>query len=512
MKKKICVLLASVMALTALFSACGEKKASLSMEGEPYEIVWYHRQTPTRDQDMVFEEVSKLTKEKINATVTYVPFSSSEYEEKLRLAFASGDDIDICFSGSNFVDYATDGAFYPLGELLETYGKGILEALPEYVWATTTVGDEIYAVPSLKDYPTHNSLWYFEEFSEKYGLDMQAITSLEQLEPMLQKVKEGESGITPLAITAKQPLDVFLPIEKLDGTGFVLGFKTDDYSKLVKIYETEEYKEFFNLMYKWNQQGFMAADAATRTDSQDLIKNMKCFVGRVGNLPFYEEQRNLKVPEEERSRFIRSLSQPTITTKSITASTNAILANSESPEHAMAFLNLLFTDKDVLNTVVYGIEGKHYHAVGENQFRYPEGATGNARDGYYMSAAYQGSRFLLRLQESYPEDLWEQYKEFNDSAVVSPALGFVFDAAPVMNEITAVSNVWNEFIPSLLVGATDPEKYLPQAIEKFEIAGADKILKEAQKLLHTKVLYLLITKFMILMLLLLHMMHGIDMH
>lgn len=479
--KKLCLLLSFVMILSLVFSACGEKKASLDMEGEPYEIVWYHRQTPTRDQELVFEEVSKLTKERINATVTYIPFQSSEYSEKLRLAFASGEDVDICFTGTDFVQYASEDAFYPLTELLEDYGQGIKEAIPDYAWATTTVNGEIYAVPSLKDWPTHYSLWYFEEFAEKYNLDMQSITDLKQLEPMLQTIKDNEPGITPLAVTAKQPLDVFLPIEKLDGTGFILGFKTDDYSKIVKIYETEEFKEFFDLMYNWNKKGFFAADAATRTDTQDLVKNMKCFVGRVGNLPFYEEQRNLKVPEVERSRFIRSLTQPTTTTKSIAASTNAILANSGSPEHAMAFLNLLFTDKDVLNTVVYGIEGKHYHAVGENQFRYPEGATGNARDGYYMSAAYQGSRFLLRLQESYPEDLWEQYKEFNDSAVVSPALGFVFDANPVMNEITAVSNVWNEFIPSLLVGSTDPAKFLPQAIEKFEIAGADKILKEAQK-------------------------------
>ena len=36
---------------------------------------------------------------------------------------------------------------------------------------------------------------------------------------MLQKIKDNEPGVIPLAVTAKQPLDVFLPIEKLDGSG-----------------------------------------------------------------------------------------------------------------------------------------------------------------------------------------------------------------------------------------------------------------------------------------------------
>ncbi len=475
--KKSVLILALLMAVSCFASACGPKE-NVSGNGEPCELVWYHRITPTRDVDLVFSEVSKLTKEKINATVTCIPIANSEYAEKIRMLMASDEKMDLC-AAADFVNNASDGAYYALDELLKTNGEGILKALPDYAWDAVRINGEVYAVPSLKDWPTHYVMWYYEKYEKKYGFDMQAVKSLQDLEPILQTIKDNEPEITPLATTANTPLDIFLPFERISGCK-LLGF-SKDYSKVINIYETEEYKEFFDLMRSWYQKGFFRTDAATVKNSQDLIKSNKVFADYGATIPNFEVSRNYGRPEELHTKFAYNMSKPVTNTSSLTASVMAIYNKSEHPEKAMDFLNLLFTDKDVINTVVYGIEGKHYIAVGDNKYRYPEGMTGTSQDDYYFPAAYQGNRFLLRLNEQDPDDLWDQYRAFNESSEISPAMGFAFNTEPVMNEITAIQNVYSEYIPSLLVGAADPAQYLPQALEKFKTAGSEKVVAEVQK-------------------------------
>ena len=47
-------------------------------------------------------------------------------------------------------------------------------------------------------------------------------------------------------------------------------------------------------------------------------------------------------------------------------------------------------------------------------------------------------------------------------------------------EIAAVQNVKEEFWATLMTGTVDPDKFIPQANEKFKAAGLDKIIAEAQ--------------------------------
>lgn len=476
--KKGILLLAVIMLMTSVLSACGGD--SQTSTDKPYELVWYHHITPTRDVDLVFSEVSKLTTEKINATIQCIPIVNADYAEKLRMLIASGEKIDLFTPRGEFPNYAADGALLPLNDLLETNGKGILEALPEYAWDATSVNKEILAVPSLKDWPTHWVMWYYKKYEDKYGFDMQEVKNLEDLGEVLQIIKDNEPGITPLATNYNTALNRFLPFEMVGSTK-IIGFKTDDYSKVVNVLETEEYKEFFNLMREWYQKGYFRKDAATQKSSQDLIKTHQVFADYGATIPYYEQSRNYNIPEDEHTLFAYNMAKPVIDTASLQGSMMSIYAKSENPEKAMDFMNLLFTDKDVLNMIVLGIEGKHYTAIGENKYKLAEGMTGTTNDDYYFPGAYQGNRYLLRIDEQDPDDKWEKYKEFNESAEVSPALGFIFDTTPVMNEITAMQNVYTEFIPSLLVGAADPAEYLPQAIEKFKVAGSDKVLAEVQK-------------------------------
>ena len=83
--------------------------------------------------------------------------------------------------------------------------------------------------------------------------------------------------------------------------------------------------------------------------------------------------------------------------------------------------------------------------------------------------------------EGTPADIFEKYIEFDESAIKSPALGFAFDPTTVKAEYSAVSNAYNQYMPSLLTGSVDPEEVLPNAMAKLREAGLDKLLAEMHR-------------------------------
>jgi len=157
-----------------------------------------------------------------------------------------------------------------------------------------------------------------------------------------------------------------------------------------------------------------------------------------------------------------------------------IAKNSENPVRAMQFLNLMYTDKEIVNLLDWGIEGKHYVKVSENVIDYPPGVDANSV-GYSGTGWMFGNQFLSYIFKGDDEQLWEKMKVFNESAIKSKALGFTFDSSLVKTEFAAVSNVISQYQIALECGALDPDKALPEFISKLKDAGIDKIIAEKQK-------------------------------
>ena len=87
--------------------------------------------------------------------------------------------------------------------------------------------------------------------------------------------------------------------------------------------------------------------------------------------------------------------------------------------------------------------------------------------------------------QTYPEygnstNLWDQYSEFNAGALVSDASGFMFDQTPVLNEYTAINNVYTQYQKSIEYGAVDPTSTLEEMKTALEAAGYQKYLDEKQ--------------------------------
>jgi putative aldouronate transport system substrate-binding protein len=95
-----------------------------------------------------------------------------------------------------------------------------------------------------------------------------------------------------------------------------------------------------------------------------------------------------------------------------------------------------------------------------------------------------GNQFLAYFRPGQNTSDWDETIKINTNAKASPALGFSFDPAPVQTEIAMVSAVVTEYHKPLVCGAVDPDKVLPEFIQKLKDAGSDKLLAELQRQLN----------------------------
>ena len=168
-------------------------------------------------------------------------------------------------------------------------------------------------------------------------------------------------------------------------------------------------------------------------------------------------------------------------TTSVNALSWMVSSTSKVPEAALKFLNLTFTDKDIINTLIYGIQDRDYVLDADGFVSYPEGKDASSVPyTAQLSCGTLGNFFLMYPMAGTNKDslVWEE--EQNQKAEKSPAMGFIFDSSEVKTEYTAVVNVIQQYLPGLLCGSVDPKTVIPEFRDKLSAAGLDAIIEAKQ--------------------------------
>ncbi|TBL71244.1 ABC transporter substrate-binding protein [Paenibacillus thalictri] len=497
-RKHVTALISCLLAAASVASGCstggsnaggtaspgtGGKAASDDKGKAPYEINLVYMGNESADIKKVAEAMSKITKEKINATVKLQPISAGAWSQQTNLALTSQEKIDVIMASSlysNFTAQISAGHFIALDELLAKYGKDITKLVDPAYMNAGKVGGKQYAVPTNKDMATQGGFIMRKDLLDKYKIDVTAIKSYKDLEPVLATIKKNEPNLLPIAtVTSSTPVDNLPFYDSLVDKLGVLPNNENNF-KVTNLFELPEYAELLKTMRKWYEAGYFSRDAATATEpAADVVKANKAF-------GFFNQ---MKVGSSE-SQSLRTgiemvavpMTAPLAMTSSVTNFMHAIPRGSQNPEKAMMFLNLLYSDKELVNLLNWGIEGTHYVKKSGEVIEYPKGVDVktvgyNAGNISFMF----GNQFLNYVWPNQLPDIWKQTDQFNKNAKKSVALGFTFDATPVKTEVGAVNNVLQQFKAGLETGTLDPEKTLPTFISRLQAAGLDKIIAEKQK-------------------------------
>lgn len=502
MKRKIALLLAGCMSIISL-AGCGENKnggsepsdmsaangtseaqstgeEKLFADKDPYTIkIMMYGDAETAECEKISETISEITREKINADVEITRVSFGTYDTQLNLALSSQEEVDLFTPMSlSLSTLVNSGQIMPLDDLLQSYGNEMYQQIPESDWRCVSIDGEIYEVPNNKEKASDYGFVMRKDILEETGVKVEDIKDFDDLHELFKQVK----GLYPDMYPVVPDFNLIfktMPYDRL-GDGFgVLDLWTDPESTtVVNKVETQSFRDWCDMIYGWTQEGIVMPDAASNSESAaSIIKSGKGFGYFSHMKPGFEAEAYSSIGYEMVSwKFQEALS----TTGSVGIGW-CISNSSGDPERAMAFLNLMYTDPEIANLCINGIEGTHYEVKDAQNgiIGYPDGVDSTSV-GYSRLAWAWPNEIISYVWETDAPEIWTQLKAFNEGAKDSPAKGFTFDNSMVLNQVTACTNVDNKYLAAVTSGSLNPAEALPEYIAELKSAGIDKIIEEKQ--------------------------------
>ncbi|MGG1516880.1 ABC transporter substrate-binding protein [Paenibacillus oryzisoli] len=469
---RLIMFLSVVSLMMVVTSGCTKPQLTAEDGGnELDELIWYYPQNKANaDLPLVNAEVNRLIKDKIHASVKLQPVDFASYEQKLNTLVAASDPMDIVWTSNWLFPWdsnARKGVFQPLDELLEQYGPQLRASLSPRFWNDGKLDGKQFAVPNYQIAAMRPSLVLQKRFVDKYKLDLTKIRQIDDIEPFLKQLKEGEPGIVPFGTTRG------FFTNHIYGIDWRVSVYQGDASHRVLPDVPLEMKQNFALVHAWYDKGYINQDAATLKTAADVYRKGNTavwfdFTGKPGS------EAEFKAGDGGFDVVLVPLSKPAFT--GAASSMNAISRTSKHPEKAMQLLQLVNTDKQLYNTLVYGIEGKHYTRTDGNYVKL------NPDSGYFTNTDWVfGNIRNEYLPEGAPSDKIEQTVRINEEAEVSPYYDFVFQTDDLKAELANVKAVNDEYYAALATGTVDPAKYLPVYEDKLVKAGSERIRAEKQR-------------------------------
>lgn len=460
----------------------------IDFDAEPYEVVMEVLNLGQDYPDLpeIEAAINEITLPAINCTLKIQPIHIGDHATKLSLAAAGGDKFDLVYTGTttSLSSLVSDGVLVPLNDIAATHAPELLAKAGDLAEAGKIDG-ELYTLPADLYPAAGGAVVYNVDMAKQYGLELpEKITSWRDLEPVAETLAKN---------------GVYLMTPGDGGTGMIMGYCSDiaadfggdyNYGVIMKngdttienFYETDFFMDYCKMMKEWRDKGYIPADCMTSGENaQDVFKVGKTFCQGIKYTP--TEIAGNKNKYDFEVEFIVSR-EPILSTEFVIQYAWGICITSEQPERAMDMLNLIYTNSDVGNLLMYGLEGKEYEKVSEHIIRMPEGVTPQ-NTGYSVNFLRAGDFLDMYQWEPNTEDFYTDLPAFQEQAEKSYILGYTFNADPVSTQLAAVTNVVSEYRPGLICGNVDDvDAAVAQFQEKLEQAGILDIIAENQRQLN----------------------------
>lgn len=502
-RKSLLVALTIVMVLG--LSSCGNQASSPTITEAPsdvsepttagpvtYDKVVYAYATfnniPTTETlDTVEEAINQITREKIGVEVELMPIVIWDYSSQVSLALQGGEKVDVFQSLGDFNTAVSSGMALDLTDMIDQYAAESKELIGTDWLAATSKAGRIYGLPTYKPIALTSMVVYRQDIADELGLDMSQVNTVSDLTPILEQVKAAYPDMTPVAavntgniglITAAQDVD-YLTDSYFSPKGVLI----NNEPTVVDFYASEKFTEITNLARTWYNNDLVMKDAATTTSTAAELMSSGNYFCYIAAYSYPEEDTAASIEAQAGGYDLgaKMMGHAFLDTTSINALTWMVSSTSDVPEAAVKFMNLTFTDKDVVNLLIYGLQDRDYVMNEDGTVSYPEGQ--DAATVPYtsqLSCGTLGNFFIMYPMQGTNVESLEWELEQNKNAALSVAMGFVFDSSNVATEYTAVTNVIDQYLPGLSCGSVDPETELPVFLQRLEEAGLGTIIAEKQ--------------------------------
>lgn len=510
MKKMLSLFITIVFVLMGLSGCTGNDS------GKEVTLRWEVGWSEQKDHKMVEEEANKLLAELLPNTK--LKFNcGADLTSKWSMWMSAGEKIDLAWTGYTF-DVAGEirkGSYLELNDLIKEYAPNLQTEWEQYsdMYDSISVNDALYGIPHVQYYCSETSYLGIPEDLAEY-MDKEAFLNAAHSEPITTEAvyQEMDKYFKKVIESGKADSDTIAPYVDIQNVFKVLATRGYDFigteeggamicypafeenPKIVDFHTTDAFKTFIKYASKWYKEGYISknvllgggygnrkpiatAHTSETWDKTDEDIGVKIHQGSDG------ENNSIRLLMDTREE--QYVGTPTIGS----ASTYTVIPfTSENPERAIQLLDLLHSEKGkkLFNTLIYGIEGRHYEIIGENRIK-PNGyieqggsnvlyGVANWRVGNLMFA-YETPN-VQEGQSKYVKNYLNEVKKTLYHTVFSD---LHFDTEGVSNEILQVTNVNSEFENTLICGVLeDYSNTYNLMISKAEAAGIEKLISHYQ--------------------------------
>lgn len=512
-KKLLSVLLITAMAV-GMLAGCGtSKKAANSAssnsvtkagesgtEGETsaidtskhVDLTMYLIGERTPDFDEVYKKINEILEKKLNCTLKVEFLSWGEHDTKYSLLFSSQADFDLIFTASSWCHYEQTvalGGFAPLSEeFIQTYAPGIWKVVPEMAWDQAKIDGQIYMVPNYSNEFNQDVMAIRGDLMKKYGFD--DISSWDEL-IAFYKACAADGMYASLGA----PWFQYFQSKGFSITGgapkggelVLYDAQNPDDLEFTYVPEWDGFRDYCVQMKELADAGCWSNDVLNSSDERQtglLTGKTAGMIWNLGSCATYAKQANKENPDWNVTIVDPIKAQP----KKVNPYINngvAINANSKNKERAMMVLNEFYTNPDVYDLAMLGIEGKHWEAVGDDQYKVLDesgyGVSSNCNWGW-NNADIQRTEYIENRTAL--DDKVDELKEtFNNNIKPEHVYdGFNFDPTSVSTQFAAVEAALGNYYDPLKNGLVDDvDKSIKEMKAALESAGIQDVLDEMKR-------------------------------
>ena len=546
-KRTICLLLAMIMVLSIVLAGCSKTAETPAADEtpattEPVETT-DNTETPEAPEEtaepaleqktiqlMITGAGKQANSDKVwaafneqlqqyvpNTTVEFIDVPFEEYSEKFSQVLASGEGVDLAWTGwlINKPQNIADGNLMPLDDLLAEYGQGIVDILGENVVEIHRNADDgkLYYLPSWQGLVGDRRGWLVvTEIAELAG-----DTWIEDTEAALNKWRNNYSEGTEAFQAVLDQATKYLAAAKEAGklgaginTGRVFGWSMyngtrsnpgvggseigipfeDNTFTVIDGVASEHYKLYAKTMADWYKEGYIRSDImSVDTSTLTMPKN-----GEITDTTYvfscdpYLTEADQDAATADAGMDMTYLPVEENASLILGGDTSyAIPYCADEPERAMMVLNAIYSQPDLYNTLIYGIEGEDYtkNADGTITTSYV-GASPTADDSYGIQRWIIGSCKNALINNGTDPNYYADLEALEATAQVNPFLNFTFDRTNVEGICASILNVYYEYGPQIDNGVAGDnwEELYNNYMAARKDAGIEELVTEFQNQLN----------------------------
>ena len=459
---------------------------------EHLELTMYLIGDRTPDFDEVYGKINEILEDKLNCSLNVEFLSWGEHDTKYSLLFSSQTDFDLIFTASSWCHYEQTvalGGFAPLSEeFIQTYAPDIWDVVPSMAWDQAKINGQIYMVPNYANEFGQDVMAVRGDLMEKYGFN--SISNWDELVAFYKACAADDiyAGQGELWFQYFQSKGYSITGGAPQGGELVL-YNTQDPDNLEFTYiaEWDGFLDYCLQMKELADAGCWTKDILNSSDERQtglLTGRTATLIWNTGSCMTYAKQANKDNPDWNVAVVDPNASMP----KKVNSYINngvAINASSKNKERAMMVLNEFYTNQEVYDLAMLGVEGKHWEAVGDDQYKVLDesnyGVSNNCNWGW-NNADIQRTEYIENRTAL--DDMYDELQEaFNNNIKADHVYdGFNFDPSNVSTQFAAVEAALGNYYSPLKNGLVDNvEKSIEEMKTALKSAGIQDVLDEMNR-------------------------------